>query len=102
MRRESMHVVVPRQSAGSNRSSLIIVAALMLASSSRGASQSRPTLSTADIAEIVTLEKIEDRRDFDATALARIAAAKHAELRRRAVLAIARLYDPRGRELLRA
>src|SRR5262249_14395460 len=48
-----------------------------------------------------TLERIEDRRDFDAATLGRIAASKHPELRRRAALAIARLYDPRGRELLR-
>jgi peptidylprolyl isomerase len=58
-------------------------------------------LSPSDIADIVTLERIEDRRDFDAQSLARIAASKHPELRRRAALAIARLYDPRGRELLR-
>ena len=78
------------------------VAALVFATATRGAAQSRPPLSPADIAEIVALEKIEDRRDFDAAALTRIASAKHAELRRRAALAIARLYDPRGRELLRA
>lgn len=62
----------------------------------------RPPLTPADIAEIITLERIEDRRDFDVTALQRIAAAKHPELRRRAALAIARLYDPRGRALLQA
>jgi HEAT repeat protein/cyclophilin family peptidyl-prolyl cis-trans isomerase len=63
--------------------------------------QQRPPLSPTDIADIVTLERIEDRRDFDAQSLTRIAASKHPELRRRAALAIARLYDPRGRELLR-
>lgn len=62
----------------------------------------RPALASADIAEIVALEKIEDRRDFDAAALQRIAASAHPELRRRAALAIARLYDPRGRALLQA
>jgi HEAT repeat protein/cyclophilin family peptidyl-prolyl cis-trans isomerase len=80
----------------------VFTAVLLLAATSRGVAQSRPPLSAADIAEIVALEKIEDRRDFDATALGRIAAAKHPELRRRAALAIARLYDARGRELLRA
>ena len=80
----------------------VFAAVILLAAGSRAAAQLRPQLSSADIAEIVALEKIEDRRDFDATALTRIAAAKHAELRRRAALAIARLYDPRGRELLRA
>ena len=62
----------------------------------------KPPLSAGDITEIIALEKLEDRRDFDAAALQRIAKAQHPELRRRAALAIARLYDPRGRELLRA
>lgn len=62
--------------------------------------QKRP-LAASDIAEIVVLERIEDRRDFDAAALERIATAKHPELRRRAALTIARLYEWRGRELLR-
>jgi len=80
----------------------VILATLLVATAARSAAQSRPPLSSADIAEIGALEKIEDRRDFDATALKRIGSAKHAELRRRAALAIARLYDPRGRELLQA
>ncbi len=62
----------------------------------------RAPLSAADIAEIVVLERIEDRRDFDASALERIAKSAHPELRRRAALAIARLYDSRGRALLSA
>jgi HEAT repeat protein/cyclophilin family peptidyl-prolyl cis-trans isomerase len=82
--------------------SLLFAAALGLAGVSDGAAQQRPPLSPSDIADIVTLERIEDRRDYDAAALARIAASKHPELRRRAALAIGRLYDPRGRELLRA
>ena len=67
--------------------------------------QSQPhrlPLSATDIADIVTLERLEDRREFDAPALRQIAASRHSELRRRAALAIARLYDPRGRALLRA
>jgi HEAT repeat protein/cyclophilin family peptidyl-prolyl cis-trans isomerase len=66
------------------------------------AATKRLPLTAADIAEIVALEKLEDRRDFDAGALQRLAGAKHPELRRRAALAIARLYDPRGRALLKA
>ena len=53
----------------------------------------RLPLAVTDIADIVTLEKLEDRRDFDAATLQRISTAKHPELRRRAALAIARLYD---------
>ena len=70
--------------------SFLFAAALGLATVSNGAAQQRPPLSPSDIADIVTLERIEDRRDYDAAALARIAASKHAELRRRAALAIAR------------
>lgn len=62
----------------------------------------RPPLAVADIADIVTLTRIEDRREFDATALQRIAASRHPELRRRAAVSLARLYDARGRALLRA
>ncbi len=64
--------------------------------------QSRAPLSPADVADMVTLEKIEDRRTFDDATLQRIAAAKHPELRRRATLTIARLYDFRGRALLKS
>ena len=83
----------------STRSLLVLASALAATAPAHG---QKPPLSAADVADIVTLEKIEDRRDFDAAALQRIAASKHPELRRRAALAIARLYDPRGRELLRA
>lgn len=82
--------------------SLLFAAALQLAAIAPVTAQQHDALSGSDVADIVTLERIEDRRDFDAAALARIAASKHPELRRRAALAIARLYDPRGRELLRA
>jgi HEAT repeat protein/cyclophilin family peptidyl-prolyl cis-trans isomerase len=92
-----LHIV-----AGSRHRSFVIAAAMALAAHSQAAAQRRAPLSPADVTDIVTLEKLEDRRDFDATALSRIAAAKHPELRRRAALAIARLYDPRGRDLLRA
>jgi len=81
--------------------SLLFAAALGLAAVSHGSAQQRPPLSPSDVADIVTLERIEDRRDYDAATLAKIAASKHPELRRRAALAIGRLYDPRGRDLLR-
>ena len=78
---------------------LILALAFARDSSAQEVSK-RPRLSRADIAEIVLLEKIEDRRDFDSVALQRIAAAKHPELRRRVALAVARLYDFRGRTIL--
>jgi hypothetical protein len=66
------------------------------------AAQSKPPLAAGDIADIITLEKLEDRREYNDATLRRIAASKHPELRRRAALAIARLYDTRGRALLQA
>lgn len=85
----------------SNRTVNVIAVAVFVATMPLAASaQARPLLSASDVADIVTLEKIEDRRDFDAAALQRIATSKHPELRRRAALAIARLYDWRGRDLL--
>ena len=80
----------------------VIAGCLLVAASRHVLAQSRPPLAAADIADIVTLERIEDRREFDIVALRRIAASKHPELRRRAALAIARLYDFRGRALLGA
>src|SRR3569623_1677444 len=43
--------------------SLLFAAALELAAVSNGSAQQRPPLSPSDIADIVTLERIEDRRD---------------------------------------
>ena len=83
---------------------LIVVILLLVTVVRKGPAQgppSRPPLQKADIDDIVRLETIEDRREFDAAALGRIAASRHAEVRRRAALTIARLYDARGRELLR-
>ena len=51
----------------------------------------------APIAELISLE---DHRDYDAARLAVLSAAPEPELRRRAVLAIGRLKDPRGAALL--
>ncbi len=80
-------------------SSLLLMLASARESSAQAASR-RPPLSGADIAEIIALESLEDRRDFDPVALQRIAAAAHPELRRRTALALGRLYDFRGRAIL--
>ena len=87
----------------SNRNVRVMAVALLASVLPLAAfAQARPPLSAADVADIVTLEKIEDRRNYDTAALQRIATAPHPELRRRAVLAIARLYDWRGRDLLKS
>ncbi len=58
-------------------------------------------LAARDIESIVRLESIEDRRAFNVAALTRIAASPHPEVRRRAALTLARLFDFRGRAILR-
>lgn len=84
---------------------LIVVVILLVTVVRTGPAQApsaRPPLQKADIDDLVRLEAIEDRRDFDAASLSRIAASNHAEVRRRAAQTLARLYDFRGRDLLRA
>ncbi len=76
----------------SNRNVRVMAVALLASVLPLAAfAQARPPLSAADVADIVTLEKIEDRRNYDTAPLQRIATAPHPELRRRAALAIARL-----------
>lgn len=62
--------------------------------------QSKLPLSSSDIDDIATLLKLEDTRQFDAAALARIVRSTHPEVRRRAAVAIARIADGRGGALL--
>ncbi|MEP7344835.1 MAG: HEAT repeat domain-containing protein [Gemmatimonadaceae bacterium] len=62
----------------------------------------RPVLSARDIDDITQLVMMEDRRDFDIGALTRLLASTHPEVRRRAVLTVGRIADPRGRPLARA
>lgn len=83
---------------------LTVLAACSIAGEDAAAQQRarKLPLRTGDIDVIVALERIEDRRDFDADALRRAASSSHQEVRRRAALAVARLYEARGRELLNA
>jgi HEAT repeat protein/cyclophilin family peptidyl-prolyl cis-trans isomerase len=66
----------------------------------RAAAPARPRLAPADIDAIVELVKLEDTRRFDEATLARLLRSAHPEVRRRAVLAVGRIVDPRGRALL--
>jgi HEAT repeat protein/cyclophilin family peptidyl-prolyl cis-trans isomerase len=61
---------------------------------------SRTPLSPADIDAITRLVMLEDTRQFDEATLARLLKSAHAEVRRRAVLAVARIVNPAGRALL--
>ena len=62
----------------------------------------RPPLDSAAISDIARLLLLEDVRRFDTIDLERMLAAKHPEVRRRAMLAVAHLDDKRGVALLRA
>ena len=72
----------------------------VLAASSTAQQPARPPLTDADISDITRLVMLEDRRELDEAALARILRSAHPEVRRRAALAIGRIADARGRSLL--
>ncbi|AHG92400.1 peptidyl-prolyl cis-trans isomerase cyclophilin type (plasmid) [Gemmatirosa kalamazoonensis] len=61
-----------------------------------------PPLGAREVDAIATLEMLEDRRRLDTTALAALLADAHAEVRRRAAVAVGRIADRRGVALLRA
>jgi len=60
----------------------------------------RPPLSSADIDAIAQLVMLEDTRTFDEPALVTLLRSRHPEVRRRAVVAVARIVNPRGFALL--
>jgi HEAT repeat protein len=64
--------------------------------------QRRPPLDSAAIGDIAKLLLLEDVRRFDAPELTRLLESTHPEVRRRAMLSVARIRDPRGVALLRA
>jgi len=61
-----------------------------------------PPRDSAAVADIETLLRLEDTRSFDLPELTRLLASAHPEVRRRAMLSVARLRDARGIDLLRA
>ena len=63
---------------------------------------SRLPLSPADVTAITRLVMLEDTRQFDEATLAALLKSAHPEVRRRAVLAVARIVNPAGRALLAA
>src|SRR5262245_46873563 len=79
----------------------ILVTLAFLAPSAAVAQRARPApLAPADIDAIVQLVKLEDTRSFDEAVLGRLVNAAHPEVRRRAIVAVGRIADPRGRALL--
>ena len=80
-----------------------LLVTLIVIASATGHSQraSRKPLSTADVDNIADLVRLEDTRQFDQETLARLLKSPHAEVRRRAVVAVARIVNPAGAALLR-
>jgi HEAT repeat protein/cyclophilin family peptidyl-prolyl cis-trans isomerase len=78
----------------------LVAAVLVLASLSGVSAAQRTPLSDADINDIALLLKLEDTRSFDEPALTRLLASKHPEVKRRAVVSVARIVNPRGSALL--
>src|SRR5262245_26944599 len=74
--------------------------ALFTLSSPSPRAQTKPPLSASNIDDIATLLKLEDTRQFDDAALARILKSTHPEVRRRAAVAIGRIADPKALPLL--
>ncbi|HEY7474606.1 MAG TPA: HEAT repeat domain-containing protein [Vicinamibacterales bacterium] len=64
--------------------------------------QPRPPLSAADIADIARLVMLEDTRELDEAAIGQALRSSHAEVRRRAAMAIGRIAKPAGGALLAA
>jgi HEAT repeat protein/cyclophilin family peptidyl-prolyl cis-trans isomerase len=69
-------------------------------SGSSGMAQTRRPLAGADLNDLATLLKLEDTRQYDEAALARVLKSAHPEVRRRAAITIGRINDPRGLTLL--
>lgn len=74
--------------------------ALALTVALPGAQPARRPLGAADIDAVVRLLMMEDTRQFDEATLARLLRSAHPEVRRRAVMAAARLANPGGRALV--
>jgi hypothetical protein len=65
-----------------------------------GAKQQRRPLAATDVELIAELVRLEDTRTFDEQVLTKALGAEHPEIRRRGVLAVARIVNPGGSGLL--
>lgn len=82
------------------RASLLLAFVLVVSAVLTAAPQRRPDLQAADIDAIAELLKLEDTRTFDEAALTRHLASPHPEVKRRAIIAVGRIVNPRGPALL--
>ena len=74
---------------------------ILVTAASALAAQRRPALDSVAINDIAKLLMLEDVRRFDSLELARLVESPYPEVRRRAMLSIARIGDKRGVQLLR-
>jgi peptidylprolyl isomerase len=79
---------------------LMVALAVLAVSPVMSQRAARRPLAPADIDHVIQLVRIEDTRVFDQAALESILKSAHPEVRRRAVVAIGRVVDPRGKALL--
>lgn len=79
-----------------------LIASVVLDASISAQPVRRAPLDSTAITQIAGVLMMEDTRTFDSLALAGSLAAAHPEVRRRAMLAVARINDKRGVSLLRA
>lgn len=77
-----------------------LAAAVLSLLAGSAAVHGRQAYGAVDIEDLARLLMLEDRREFAEAELARIAGSAHPDVRRRAVLAIGRIRDERGRALL--
>jgi HEAT repeat protein/cyclophilin family peptidyl-prolyl cis-trans isomerase len=76
-----------------------LVVTVLTAVSPRGQAGT-PPLGSGDVDAIAELLMLEDTRRFDEAVLTRLLRSSHQEVRRRAVMAVGRIADERGRALL--
>jgi HEAT repeat protein/cyclophilin family peptidyl-prolyl cis-trans isomerase len=81
---------------------LLAVFVVLTASSAEPRAQAtkRHPLAPDDVDAITQLVKLEDTRQLDETTLTKVLQSKHPEVRRRAVVTVGRIVDPRSRALL--
>ena len=80
--------------------SRILLVVLAATSLTLAQGRAHPPLAAKDIDDLATLLMLEDTRRLDRAALAPILTSTHPEVRRRAVVAVGRIADPGGVELL--
>jgi peptidyl-prolyl cis-trans isomerase B (cyclophilin B) len=84
-----------------SRTAILLLAVTVTSGAGALAQRARPApLAAADVEAIAQLIKLEDTRQFDEAVLGRLIASAHPEVRRRAVISVGRIVDPRGRGLL--